>query len=152
MMRSMSDEQMLAKYGYDKEPWVSWSFKSGDEFRLSEEPTNRPSRFAPRPQCIPSRDHMPWVFNYSGNRYSHIDPLLDKDWSFSPRAEFARPEVNPILTELRNLLVRFPDYPFALHVANVIEDMETIDGLHYATPDQVESALKVLTPLAAVTR
>lgn len=103
--RSMSDEQMQERYGWDKEPWVCSHGK-----RFSSEPTAcGRARFAPRRSCIPSPDPKPWLCAMCGQRYSFGETpdacfrlFRPRPWGeFTPDPEFVRTEVNPVLSAFR---------------------------------------------------
>lgn len=153
--RSMTDELILAKYGYDKEPWIDPTnpdgqrFATGGEIRFGRTVIQR--TFAPRPERIPSRD--PFPLEWAGHRYPMaLAPQLPDNSEFAPRPEFARPPVNPVLSAFRDLADEAPNQPFAPFIANTIAEFERFpDAVDWdGTPDQVEFARKVLTRLAAV--
>lgn len=126
--RSMTDEQMLAKYGYDKHPWLK--YPQGTQRDSVALDTN--SRFDPRPECIPSRDPFPFIRRDGQRRPARQWP----DDRFDPNPEFARPPVNLILAAFRD----DPTLWFAS-----VRDIGFAMG---CTPDQIDFASKVLTRLA----
>lgn len=123
MTRSMSDDQILAKYGHDKQPWIDplsgsrWAVRSFTFDTLD-----------PRPECIPSPDPLPWAWGDDwgvANRFTTFaacdeDHEVNQsstsdfgDWqsynprpwgSFTPDPEFVRSPVNPILSAFRDAL------------------------------------------------
>lgn len=93
----MSDEQMLAKYGYDKKPWLSASGRRAAKSIWDGD------TLAPRPEYIPSRDPMPWVHldqygcdgklrwaTYPGN--GHACRWAPRPWSVLYAFGIRRPE------------------------------------------------------------
>lgn len=153
MTRSMSDEQMLAKYGYDKEPWQN--VRNGERFATREAGAGLDLTFAPRPECIPAPDPKPWTTQPwgTGNRFARQSSVTS--WHYSPRPwgyftpdpEFARPDVNPILSAFRD-----DHQGFAVKLKNYIWMLERsyLYPVQGYTREQVDSALVVLERLARV--
>lgn len=156
MTRSMSDEQMQTRYGYDKEPMI------GDGLRrtLHKCHENPPCVLAPRPECIPSPDPASWIssvviIRLSGVLGRHVhyfagDQFKPRPWgSFTPDPEFVRSEVNPILSWFRELWT--PRFIGPLTMLGWISG----DNWRWSHPEwtseQVESARRVLTRLRNVT-
>lgn len=144
----MTDVQRQARYGWDKEPWVS----SDGLHRFTERWIGSES-FAPRPECIPSPEpYWQWP---DGARY--VSPLLEshfyrpRPWgSFTPDPEFVRSEVNPILSGFR-------DKRHGPWMSVESRRQEILDWLEVGAQDrwvgrteQVESARRVLTKLRDV--
>lgn len=159
-IRSMSDEQMLAKYGYDKEPWEQ---SDGQRFSYAQVSQGHgyPVSLNPRPECIPSR----YVAYLTLGSYSRIwrgialdwDDACDRAGKANPKwnvhtcgtdVENVRPPVNPILAEFRR------SAPWDVAEAARVEAEWLRAPAHPvpadATPQQVADARKVLERLARV--
>lgn len=147
--RSMTDEQLLAKYGYDKEPWVAVAL-SGEalEVRFDEpERYGYQTRFAPRPECVPSRfDHR-----FTQEEFA----VVADDWRCAfcgvRREEHGRIRVNPILSAFRVYSERWTTTPLTMLAKGYEQQVFDIASLLNATPDQLEFARAVLTRLANLT-
>lgn len=148
--RSMTDEQLAARW--DKHPWI--------DSRNTRWANPKPDcLFAPRPECIPSRDRWPYETNLGTHGDLATAQRLGIEVRFNPRPEFARPPVNPILSAFRDEQRMYSvmgdedgqlhDYIFLLDGG---WDVADIGGLPSATPVQVEFARKVLTRLANITK
>lgn len=149
----MTDEQMLAKYGYDKEPWVARPYRlnSGNEWSAEERHGIQGdpmfgSTFNPRPECIPSRfDHR-----FMAEPFARVAD----DWRCAfcgvHREDHGRPEVNPILSAFRRDADIFAAEFRKQHLLVYLDSFDVINGLSDATPEQVSFARKVLTRLAAL--
>jgi hypothetical protein len=146
MTRSMSDEQMLAKYGYDKEPWL-WPDGSRTHSLFSENGVR--ATLSPRPKCIPSRDPWPYETNL-GTRGDLATALrLRVEVRFASRREYRRPEVNPILSAFRDdwgLSIYGNTGLTAVWIAALTKRSAKRD--FHATPEQVDSARVILERLA----
>lgn len=159
MTRSMSDEQILAKYGYDKEPWVSLTGNMTPPARFAD--AVEFSEYFPRPECIPSPDPLPFVDTW-GHRHADwgwvrihvLDYRLfyafkPRPWgTFAPDPEFVRSEVNPILSAFRD-----DHQGFAVKLKNYIWMLERnyLYPVRGYTPEQVVSARVILERLARLT-
>lgn len=152
MIRSMSDEQMLARYGYDKNPWET--VYSGTPFPVLSRHAEfvAGTAYNPRPECIPSPDPKPWIDGYSGTEWfrlakpRHSDEFKPRPWgSFTPDPEFVRPPVNPILSAFRD------DLAFHKGEERVVLQTYLYGPMHAYTDEQVDDARKVLTRLARLT-
>jgi len=120
-IRSTTDEELAARH--DKMPYVT---EFGDRSSLPREVIRgfvRANYLSPRVECIPSRDSRPWtlVDEWAGfilerhaseeavelaigrtPDYMLVDPERSRLTArFDPRPEFARPETNTVLGELR---------------------------------------------------
>lgn len=138
MFRSQTDEQLAARW--DSSPWdlMGARFRGGiPELGYV---------FAPRVECIPSRDPRPFRDTITWTRYAAQNGAVwPFNWAFAPRPEFARPPVNMFLSSLRRVLS-----DGAITPQKVVEMyLETLDD-HPATRDDVKHARKVLTRLAAL--
>lgn len=158
MIRSMSDEQMQTKYGYDKEQRMidSW-------------PNSGPPAFPPaRPECIPSPDPLPWTWGNVETPVGYVRQSWSDHWhrgfkprpwgTFTPDPEFVRPEVNPILSAFREDNSDLEMWDLAFRQFAIFGGYTTWlapDHAFYsftvATEQQVESARRVLTRLRNVT-
>jgi hypothetical protein len=157
VIRSMSDEQMLAKYGYDKEPWVD-----SNGVRYVEAPfghdTGEWFELQPRPECIPSRDPLPWqiiapdLIPYRTDDPSDVPASFIITWK--PRPEFARPPVNPILAAFRDS-TGWPDFGAKLDAIRYAlrKPGKMLWGRQWteATTQQIADARRVLERLAKIT-
>lgn len=94
MFRSQTDEQLAARW--DDEPWVN----SAGGQRANEQ-INEWYEFAPRIECIPSRDPKPYGCD-EGHGECHRSRIPNPGFSWAPRPEFARPPVNGILVAFRH--------------------------------------------------
>lgn len=158
MIRSTTDEMLAARH--DPEPYVR-TYNGVDPKRITAQHASyTPSRyengfgeivvthFAPRVECIPSRDPEPvrYVRGFSrqgggiGLDMLHRFPHL---YVFDPRPEYTRPEPNPILVAFRE--------PKAATIWHFIASLdEPAVWWPNATPADIEDARKVLTRLVEV--
>lgn len=158
-IRSTSDADLAARH--DKEPYTC----VGRLYLRSATGEEWPEDyriFAPRVECIPSRDPYPYVevapgIGNTGRRYVSREQASSINMTFRPRPAYARPEPNPILVAFRATL----DHPFKWmrHPSNwlgALDDEVLPDGTEHcwhhrqiieseATPAQIDDARKVLT-------
>lgn len=135
VQRSMSDEQMLVKYGYDKLPYL---YPDGHRNDVGGSWARQWPKFIPRPEYIPSRDWAPWI-DFGGDRYEAQE---NGEFKFDPRPEFVRPRVNIILSKFRESdgtekeIIDFAKFL----VANL-----NLYKQYQVAPEQITFAFKVLT-------
>jgi len=155
--RSQTDEQLAARW--DTEPWRDLS--TGN--RAAKPPSPILAivgkwEFAPRVECIPSRDPEPFVRTYNGTEPKRVTPeyasqtkrryensfgeIVVTQWH--PRPEYARPPVNRVLTKARGWMKDgiTTSYGSALWKVN--------NGGASGTVDEYNHARKVLERLAAL--
>jgi hypothetical protein len=157
MIRSMSNAQIeaaeVARHGvrFDKEPWVI----RGTRVRTAiEHFDGKETDYLPRPECIPSPDPLPWQNDFDNTRLPRYPESSDINWFFVPRPwgtftpdpEFVRSEVNPILSQFRDRRKKYPSES----ILNAGAIRLAIGHITNATPEQVESARKVLSRLRDV--
>lgn len=144
-IRSTSDAYLLEHYGYDKEPW-----ENVNGIRSAIRGSAYGWTFDPRPSCIPSPDPLSWI-----RPWDYVNPVERKSvrvftfqmfkprrWGeFEPDPNFTRTETNPILSAFRE--------SGASDIQEWLDsDLEWLAA--GCTPEQVESARRVLTKLRDV--
>lgn len=153
IFRSQTDEQLAARW--DDAPFIT-------DFGRTNMPIG-PREYAPRVECIPSRDRDPFVRTYNGAFARHVSAEYAAQTPrrytngfneivvtrYSPRPEFARPPVNPILVDFREHLGVATLWLEWLDGGFVLEPDGNLDALAESTPAEIEHARKVLTRLVA---
>ncbi len=162
-IRSTSDRDLAARH--DSEPYENVC--TGERHSVAEHQlllrTEKPSsmhayEFAPRVECIPSRDPKPYgrMVPHASRltqRYTEAGPGLVYD----PRPEYARVEQNPILAYLREAMGRYPglvlaavaeEQLYSIREARMFGAQATY-GFD-ATPDDIEGAHAVLKRIMGV--
>lgn len=144
-MRSQTDEQLAARW--DDAPWELPETKGRARTRRAAA-----YEFAPRIECIPSRDPLPYVDPATGNQLdagaAQTERYYGRVMEWAPRPEFARPPVNLVLVHFRAQLS--PVIPLRLHVRGFLNGITRLvsEGFSIA---EIEHARKVLMRLARVT-
>lgn len=143
MFRSLTDAQL--GYRHDHRAWVDEQgqrhmFLAGIAMGM---------RFDPRPECIPSRDPLPFrdPGGFGHRRYASRT-FAALEWA--PRAMFARPPVNRILTHFRKMRVD-ARVPLGRHAAGWMDSLNAMFAAGLYTSAEIEHARKVLERLAALT-
>lgn len=149
MMRSMTDTQLQAKYGYDEEPYVvdgmrSSTLKTVDMGRAYPV---RSGWYNPRPECIPSRD-VPGMIDAVRCDDGTWDQVELYEGAFEDAGDTSRPPVNPILSAYREYVDAFADDD--RFEARARAEECTVNGSAIGTTKEVEHARKVLTRLAVI--
>lgn len=156
-IRSMSDEQLAARH--DLEPWLGPNgvrmifIHPASDKALSGDWT-----FAPRVECIPSRDPLPFLTGLGGRCAGPSFRFFNATAPgyFSPRREFRRPPVNPILSAFRDLpeidvwLWAFASYDAFGGRVIWNDPASDFHAFTIATSEQVADARKVLERFARV--
>lgn len=152
MFRSLTDEQLAAKH--DKRAWRGangWRFLGMPE---ADEPGVKwPVVFAPRVECIPSRDPRPW-HGMTGHGHWYRSAHRVQGQTFDPRPEYARPPVNRVLAQLRENAVLNETPVEDVDIWSALEDTagdpESAAAYCGVTVAEIDHARKVLTRLAAL--
>jgi hypothetical protein len=151
--RSQTDEQLAAKW--DPYPWLDKQTKSRYSYPGARISSNKPWTFAPRVECIPSRDPLPYVDNELPSLRLPVGNLGMSH--FDPRPEYARPPVNRVLVEVRGALANPPTERKLYRSSVIALYLRWLSQVDYdnaaddpATSDEIEHARKVLTRLAAL--
>lgn len=174
MTRSMSDAQMLAKYGYDKEPWEQ---SDGQRFSYAQVSQGHgyPVSLNPRPERIPSIDQYPLIRNdgarvseYGAREWRYNFPEFT--YTFKPRTqaelqalevpqkEHVRPEVNQILSAFRGSTMQdFATWSWGFGTYDTFGGYTTWNNpgsefhcFTLTTPEQVDAARRILSRLRNV--